>query len=243
VPGVLSGWLLPFDAGPAAPWIASALAVALAVWIARSPAWRAPDARGFGWFALAVSVFHVVVVTLSSWLVDPAIPLDARMLIVPIVLATIALAVVLGERFGRAGPPAFADVTVAVACAAWMAAGGTQIVRGVRGIRGYGQYYTAALWDHSTVMTWATEEAAQGGPLPYSNEPELVYLRTGRPAFRMPRRGEPEGDFERVFKGRPGPIILVNPIRPTDLSARELPGELGLRVALRAPEGTVLVPN
>jgi hypothetical protein len=242
VADVLRRWLVPVGEGGVAWLIAAFAAVALVVACVRSPVWGRPQWRRYAVVAACIAFLHLVVVVVSRLFVDPEIPLDDRLLMPALVLATIGVAAGLAAGWGRDSALTLRDGIVMAALAAWLIAGGLQIRNGLAGIRGYGQYYTAAVWDQSPVLAWAKELGEAGGPLPYSNEPEMIWLHTGRPAYRTPRLGDSLAEFSRAFAARPGPIILVRPLRPTDIAPSALPSDLNLRTLLSAPEGVVLVP-
>lgn len=242
-PRAFARWLVPVGHGAAHAAAAVAAGVALTALLLRSPLWRAGAPRRFARIALGVSALHVAVVALSRLLLDPAIPLDFRLLVPLPLLLAIATGAAAADRWRSARPPHRVHVALAAALAGWIAAGASQIGAGVRAIQEYGQYYTASVWDGAAVIRWAAELGEAGGPPPYSNEPELLYLRTGRPAYRLPRSGVALEDFARAFRARPAPILVVEPVRPNDFTAERLMAHLPVRLLMRSAEGVVLVPK
>ncbi len=239
----LPGSALASAAPAGGAWAGGVVILGAVTLVARSGLWRADgtgDGEAAAWrrlvgLATAVSLLHLGVMVAARGLADPRIPTDARMLAPVLLLGGIACAAALGHaaRSQRARATA-----VAVVVSGWAVVSGAGIVRGVRSVQAEGQFYTSTFWFRSTLIGWAREHASTG-PLPYSTEPELLYLHTGRPARRLPRAGADLEAFREAWRSRPGPVVLVNPPHPGDLPAAAILDGLELEPVLAAPEGVV----
>jgi hypothetical protein len=243
VGGVLEGWLVPLTPGAMASVLGVVLGIVLCLALPRAAVWAVPAARRFATIATAVALFHVGVVGASWLFVDSEIPLSDRMLSPLFVLAAIAISAGVVGSWNRSVRPRLRDSPAVIAIAAWCVLGVVQIQAGLTAVRERGQFYTAVVWDQSVVLRWVENLGRTGGPVPYSNEPELLYLRTGRPAYRLPRQGESLDAFKQAFERRPGPIVLVNPLRRTDLRPKHVTSKLDLRHVLSAADGVVYIPK
>lgn len=237
-------WLVPSTAGGGGWTVAAFLLGAGAVvhLARREGAWSGDEARGVARSALLYSLCYCAVLLASRVLLDPGIPFDVRLLAPVLVLATIvlgasAVAVARLRRGVVAG--SIAAVLVTWAVFAW-----AEIRTGVRVAGENGLYYTHRIWSDGRLGRWVREIPDDVEAI-YSNEPELVHFLTGRAVAGLPRASEHEDleEFRSAFLETPGPVVLAEPTHPDDLSVAELSRAVPLRIALRAAEGMVLLPD
>lgn len=223
----------------------------------------APARRRLWASAALFSACYVLTVVLARLFADHEIPFDTRIFAPVFLVATMVTAVALVEvvssvRAATAADGAGASLPgkhPAVRRAAWPAAAAVAVAAlwlggslwisatGIPVMKDQGRFYTAWTWFTSDIVRWV-EGSGEWTHL-YSNEPWLLLFQTGRTPRLLPTEND-VGDwsaFEAVYRERPGPVVVLYPLRPDDLTPEELEARLGLRPELVRNEGVVLVPT
>jgi hypothetical protein len=184
--------------------------------------------RGPLWILIAT---HLGLILGSRLLVDQRIPFDARILLPVLVLLTVPVVPVLWKR------PLIGPLVLLV----WMGWVGSQDVQGIRTAQAVGLYYTDARWLGSGLLPWL--DAETGETRIYSNEPGFVAFHLRRTARFLPLRTQDLGDFLRVWKERPGAILILQPQRPDEWTVDAYLAGLPVEAAFRTRDGVVLLPK
>lgn len=259
LPRAVAAWSAPpslRSLAPAGAWAVAATSVfALAMlWLVRTDPPpgddRAPGGGGPGpgagpgpsrrlWECILVyAVAHTGAVVASRAVLDVLVPFDTRLLLPVLVLGTLAVAAAVG-RLGRHAPRGWAWGAAAV-LTLWVGISGRALVPWVRGMAEVGQFYTHAMWDDDGNLGRLAGPALPGTV--YSNEPHMVVFRSDRPARRLPREGEDLAAFAAAFRARPGPVIVVRPLKADDLAWWRWPLVIPLREVGRSPGTLLYVP-
>lgn len=235
VPGTLAG----------GRWMALLLLAAATgvVWLAkRDGLWSREAVSTVATSSLVYVCCYAAVLFGSRILLDPAIPFDFRLFSPVLVLATIGLGASAAWVMANRGN--LVTGVVAAGLVAWVGFAWVDDRSGVRAVNAGGLYYTQQVWVSSPLVGWI-RETPTGFETTYSDEPELLHFVTGRHATRLPRASERSdlAEFQAVFEGTPGPVVLFNPQQSEDLSESIVTEAIPVRPVIRTAEGVVLLPE
>lgn len=174
---------------------------------------------------------HLAVLLSSKLIVDARIPFDERILLPVFALLMLPAASMLAR---------YRSVGAALACA-WVAWVGFEDGAGVHSVQEQGMFYSSPTWMTSDLIFWVDNRMSDMQL--YSNEPAMLYFLAERTSRSLPLVTHDFDTFARRWTARPGPIILVSPLRPDETATERYLETLDVTVVHESSLGTVLFPT
>lgn len=237
-------WLVPLMSDQTLPgrgWIALALAVALVLAITvGARITRHTTARRAIAATMMLAGCYVVVLVLSRWLADPAIPFDDRILSPLFLLVTIGAAIAISAWWREARLPA--RVLAGAALIAWFGASLTVSLDEASWALENGQDLAETQWTESPLLAWARANAPRATL--YTNWPPAVFFHLHRASHELPSAADMSAlrAFADTMRVRNGIVLLFDQPNPDQPVSDTLLRSAGLGQLARRSDGAVLAP-